>query len=337
LIVHDGVIGAWNKTVGPAIIYESPKTLDAIQKSGDPFVVIVRDKIPLKNLFSTDTRHIRGWVLARCEKDDIFSAFVVTQRRAAVRCVPGIVDDIENGDLKDGDLVAVDGVNGRVYVRPDEETVALFRELHKQPAPPITKEDLPRLAREAMLTATIPDAGPIPPLPPLPDMLDKPEWGGYGGPPVMPPDAPTPGEVKKQIQDAIGVIEKSVTEAKVAIWQAMSLVHIGMFFDRELEPDEVAIVNETVAEEYARLEEEKKIAAEAAPAELEAPEEPSRRSRPRSRGAREAEEPAAATALAEPAADQSEEPAAAQAEPAAVQAEEPPPPAFGESEDPPAA
>lgn len=323
--VHDGLIGAWNKTVGPAIIYESPKTLDTIQKTGDPFILIVPDKIPLKNLFQTDTRHIRGFVLARCEKDDIFTAFVITQRRAAVRCVPGILDDLENGGLKNGDLVAVDGVNGRVYVQPDAETVSLFKELHKQPAPPITKEDLPRLAREAMLTASIPEVA-IPPIPTLPDMLNKNVWPGVGAAPAdYPSDVPTPAEVKAQVEEAIETMVKEVTTAKVAVWQAMALVHVGMFMDRELEPDEVAIVNQTVAEEYALREEEKKIAAAAAPAELEAPEEPKQRARSR-RSAREAEEPAA---------DQAEEVAVAEAEePAATETAEP---AATESEDPPAA
>lgn len=297
MIVHEGLIGAWNKSVGPAIIYESPKTLDIIQKTGDPFIVIVPDKIPLKNLFATDTRHVRGFVLARCEKDDIFSAFVVMQRRAAVRCVPGILDDIASGRLKNGDLVAVDGVNGRVYVQPDEETVAIFQALHEQPAPPITKEDLPRLAREAMLTATIPDPGPVPPVPAMPPMLDKPTWGDTQYPSDYPKDVPSPAEVKKQIQEGIEIAIKSVAEAKLAIWQAMALVHVGMFMDRELEPDEVAIVNQTVAEEYARMEQEK--ASAEPPAAREAPAEPSRRGRSRSRRAPEAEHAQAVEAPAE--------------------------------------
>ncbi len=125
MIVHEGLIGAFNYAIGPALVYESWETLNVIRTTGDPYIVNVPDTIPVKLLFSTDCRRVCGFVLAHCEKDSVFTGYVISQRRASVRCVPGILDDGEDGRLKNGDLIAVDGVNGKVYVQPDAATIAL--------------------------------------------------------------------------------------------------------------------------------------------------------------------------------------------------------------------
>jgi hypothetical protein len=254
LIVHEGLIGAFNYAVGPALIYESPATLNLIHTTGDPYVVIVPDTIPLKALFSCDTRRVRGFVLARCEKDSVFTGFVITQRRAAVRCVPGILEDIQEGRIKNGDLIAVDGVNGQVYVQPDQETIEMFESLRATGAPDITKEHLPRFAREAMQTANIPEIPDMPPTPPMPEMLHKDTWAVAPGPDLLPHDMPTPADIKREIELTIGVAKDTHALAKLKVWQTIALVQIALFRDKPLEPDELEVQQQAVAEELARLE-----------------------------------------------------------------------------------
>lgn len=255
MIVHEGLIGAFNYAIGPALIYESVATLNLIHTSGDPFIVIVPDTIPLKPLFSTDSRRVRGFVLAHCEKDSVFTGFVITQRRAAVRCVPGILDDIKEGRLKNGDLIAVDGVNGKVYVQPDAETIARFEALRDTPQPEVTKEYLPRLAREAMQTANVPEIPPLPPAPDMPEMLMQDKWPGMDGAGShLPSDMPTPPEIKREIEIVLGASKSAYETAKLKTWQTVALVHVSLFRDKPLEPDELEVLNNAVAEEIARLE-----------------------------------------------------------------------------------
>ncbi|MHC4389856.1 MAG: hypothetical protein ACYS22_00900 [Planctomycetota bacterium] len=249
MIVHEGLIGAFNYTVGPALIYESKDTVDLIKATGDPYIVVVPDTIPPRELFSTPMRHVRGFVLAKAEKDDLFTTFLITQKRATVRCVPGILDGLENGDL-----IAVDGVNGKVYVRPDEETFAFFEAHRNQPAPRVNTEHLPRLAREAMQTANIPEIPAMPAFPAMPPMLDKPDWGKGGN---MPADTPTPADIKAMVLDAMDTVVKTYDDTKITVWQAVVSTKIDLFADRDLEPEERELVNQTVVEEYNRLEAEK--------------------------------------------------------------------------------
>lgn len=198
VIVHEGFIAAFNYAIGPALIYESERSLRAIQTTGDPYIVIVPDTIPPRAVCSTDWRRVRGFVLARCEKDNLFTAFVIHQRRAAVRCVPAVLDDVREGRIRNGEPIAVDGVDGKVFVQPDAETIARFEALRLTPQPRVTKEYFPRLAREALQTANVPEIPPLPPRPELPDMLLRDSWQVAPGPNPMPKDVPTPADIRRE-------------------------------------------------------------------------------------------------------------------------------------------
>lgn len=255
MIVHEGLIGAFNYAIGPALIYESQKTLDLIHTTGDPYIVIVPDTIPLKGLFSCDTRRVRGFVLAHCEKDNVFTGFVITQRRASVRCVPAILDDVREGRIKNGDLIAVDGVNGKVFVQPDAETVAHFEALRLTGRPKITKEHLPRLAREAMQTANVPEIMDLPPPPAMPEMLERKTWAapGTSGPNLLPKDMPTPADIKREIELTLEITKDAHRNAKLKTWETVALVQIALFRDEELDAEELEVLAAAVAEEVDRL------------------------------------------------------------------------------------
>lgn len=258
MIVHEGLIGAFNYAIGPALIYESWETLNTIRKTGDPYIVIVPDTIPVKLLFSTDCRRVRGFVLAHCEKDSVFTGYVITQRRASVRCVPAILDDIAEGRLKNGDLIAVDGVNGKVFVQPDAETVARFEALRETPQPKVTTVHIPRLAREGMQTANLPEIPAMPPAPELPDMLMRDTWRVAPGPDPTPKDMPKPADIRREVELVLATAESSYKMAKVTAWQTAALVHVSLFRDELLSPEEIDVLNDAVSDELARLEAEKK-------------------------------------------------------------------------------
>ncbi len=158
-----GFTGAWNYTYGPALIYEGPRSLGAIQRAPDP-VVVVAETLPLSELLIVDIRHIRGFVLARGEDDEVLLSFLIPERRAAVL---GVRDILEHAVPHIP--VIVDGVLGEVYLDPDAETINLYRALRQRGPPPFDRETLPLLVRQvaARMLPKMPMPAPgVPSLPP---------------------------------------------------------------------------------------------------------------------------------------------------------------------------
>ena len=149
----------------------------------------------------------------------------------------------------------VDGVEGKVYVQPDAETVARFEALRGTGQPVITKEHIPRLAREAMQTANV-VLPPMPPPPDIPDMLKEKTWGGEAmkaSLPHLPADMPTPAEILREVNLGIEAAAGAYKLAKFKTWHTIAVVQLCLFRDRALDPDELAIQEKVVEDEIARL------------------------------------------------------------------------------------
>jgi hypothetical protein len=85
-------------------------------------------------------------------------------------------------------------------------------------------------------------------------MMDKDQWPNVGGPSVTPKDAPTPLQIKAEIEYLMKDVASTIELTKIMVWQNVALVKINLFFDRPLEPEEVDVVNDAVAAEVRRLE-----------------------------------------------------------------------------------
>ncbi len=226
------MIGAWNYTMGPALVYRGKKDLTSIQNAREP-VVVIAEQIAFHDIMKVDLRHIRGFVLKGHEQDDILTHFLASEKRAAVRGIETILEDV-----KDGDTVIVDGVSGEVFVNPDAETVARYAELRRRGAPPFAREHLPRLVSQIVRNL------PKQPTPQIPDGMDLPEGAIENI--KAPPDIP------------VEAVENAV------------LGKLIPFVNRALEDDERALVRELIG---AELKKQKEEAAAAAPGEGKAADE----------------------------------------------------------------
>lgn len=229
MIRRTGLIGAWNYTYGPALVYEGKKSLDYIQRSGEP-VVIVAASLPIHELLRVDIRRIRGFVLEKLDNEGIMGIFLAQEKRAAVYNIPNVMADCETGTW-----VIVDGVNGEVYFDPDEETVNRYYELRCAGAPLITKEHLPRLVKQVVRS------------------LPRPE------PPKVPEGMDIPKETLDHMPTDVEVPPEALMNSVIA--------KLSPFVGRAFEEDEKEVIKEAIAAEQAVIKEELKAAAEAAGAD----------------------------------------------------------------------
>ncbi len=135
---------AWNYTIGPALIYEGPSSIDRINTSPLP-VVVIADALPVEELGRIDVNRVYGFVIERCARSDPALVFLSNQHRAAVVRAEGIFDAAHEGQT-----VIVDGVEGRVILDPDGETRAHYETLRRQGPPPRPAGFADELLRDTM-------------------------------------------------------------------------------------------------------------------------------------------------------------------------------------------
>ncbi len=133
MIALHGIPAACNYTVGPALIYTSTKSIDAIYHRKEP-VVVIASYIPLPDLKKIDMKKVRGFVLEHGSPADPTYATYFLEKRATVMGVGEAVDK-----FRPEMPVYVDGVEGTVYLEPDEATVAQFDE-RRQAGSPVLPE-----------------------------------------------------------------------------------------------------------------------------------------------------------------------------------------------------
>jgi hypothetical protein len=144
-----GISGAWNYTIGPAIIYRGPETIDQINLSAMPYVVVA-NTIPLEDIGKIDLHHVYGFVLERGGYGDPARVFYSNQHRATVMKCEGIMEAVQTGDR-----IVIDGVDAKVFLHPDEATVEEYEEKRLKGPPPEPEGFTDELIRAAMEMATI--------------------------------------------------------------------------------------------------------------------------------------------------------------------------------------
>lgn len=145
MITIDGISGAWNYTIGPVVVWEGLKSLDKINFRELPCIVVGK-YIPVEQLAKIDFPRVLGFVLEEGGPGDPTLIIFSNQHRATVLRAAGAV-----AQAKDGETIVVDGVNGKVFFEPDEETLEKYRVLRKQgppPEPPGMIEKLMRVATD---------------------------------------------------------------------------------------------------------------------------------------------------------------------------------------------
>lgn len=142
--VFTGVSGAWNYTLGPALIYRGPSSIDQINLRPMP-VVVVADYIPLEDLARIDMHHVYGFVLEGGGPGDTSRVFYSNQHRATVMQCAGAL-----AAIRDDDLLVVDGVDGKVFVSPDDATVAKYDDLRLKGPPPEPEGFTDQLIKDAL-------------------------------------------------------------------------------------------------------------------------------------------------------------------------------------------
>ncbi|GIW70922.1 MAG: hypothetical protein KatS3mg102_0464 [Planctomycetota bacterium] len=130
MIAIDGIGCAWNYTMGPAFIYDGPGAIDAINQSPMP-VVVIAENIPVEELGRIDLTHVYGFVLEGSSRADPAVVFYSNQHRATVIQARGVLQAVSPGTT-----VVVDGVEGKVFIDPDEPTRQRYEELRRQGPPP---------------------------------------------------------------------------------------------------------------------------------------------------------------------------------------------------------
>ncbi len=144
MIVRTGVGAAWNYTMGPALLYTGRRSIDEIYRQRMP-VVVVAEFIPLADLEKIELTRVYGFVMARGSTTDPEYAFYMSRRKATVLGVATIIADVGAGTR-----VVVDGVNERVYVDPDDETVKLYEELRRRGPGPMSPEKVAEFTRATL-------------------------------------------------------------------------------------------------------------------------------------------------------------------------------------------
>jgi hypothetical protein len=89
--------------------------------------------------------HVYGFVLEAGGAGDPARVFYSNQHRATVMQAKGIL-----AAVKPGDLLVVDGVEAKVYVDPDEATIAKYEELRLKGPPPEPEGFTDQLIRDAI-------------------------------------------------------------------------------------------------------------------------------------------------------------------------------------------
>ena len=135
-----GKSGAWNYTIGPAYIWRGQPSIVETRALHLP-VVIVAQYIPAMELGILDLTRVLGFVIEEGKLGDPSNVFYSSQHRACVIGAKGAL-----GEIQAGQMLVVDGVNGKVFVDPDAETLAKYEELRKKGPPP----EKPGIAAEMM-------------------------------------------------------------------------------------------------------------------------------------------------------------------------------------------
>lgn len=144
-----GLGAAWNFTMGPALIYEGRRSLDAIAKARDP-VVVIAEYIPDEELRKMDKFRVRGFVIEKGSIIDPTYWIYRDENRAAVVAAKDALLYAQNGEA-----VIVDGVRGVVYFGPSPDTVENYAALRKLGPPmkdPILEEVIRTLSSTIMGT-----------------------------------------------------------------------------------------------------------------------------------------------------------------------------------------
>jgi hypothetical protein len=144
MITIDGISGAWNYTIGQILIWEGVKSLDRINTSSMP-VVVVAKYIDLPQLGKVDFNRVLGFVLEEGGPGDPAMIVYSNQHRATVLQAKGAL-----AKAKEGEIVVIDGVAGKVFFEPDEETLKKYEILRKQGPPP----EPPGMVQKLMKVAT---------------------------------------------------------------------------------------------------------------------------------------------------------------------------------------
>ncbi len=145
----EGLSGAWNYTIGPALIYKGVKSIGEINLRALP-VVVVAPYVPLDELGKMDLKHVYGFVLEGGGYGDPTRIFYSNQHRATVMRCEGIL-----AAARPDQTIVVDGVDGKVFLDPDAETLARYNELRKQGPPPEPDGFAEQLVKDAMEMATL--------------------------------------------------------------------------------------------------------------------------------------------------------------------------------------
>jgi len=135
-----GKSGAWNYTIGPAYIWRGQPSIVETRALKLP-VVIVAQYITAMELGILDLTRVLGLVIEEGKLGDPANVFYSSQHRACVIGCKGAL-----GEIRGGQTIVVDGVNGKVFVDPDAETLAKYEELRKKGPPP----EKPGIAAEMM-------------------------------------------------------------------------------------------------------------------------------------------------------------------------------------------
>ena len=139
-----GIGVAWNYTIGPAVVYRDLTTLNIINTSTQPLVVMAHT-LGIEELMRIDMTRARGFVFEEGSRADPTVVFFSNQHRAAVL---GATDVMAH--VKDGDTVIIDGVEGKVFVNPDGETLAHYETLRREGPPPEPPSATDQLLKDAL-------------------------------------------------------------------------------------------------------------------------------------------------------------------------------------------
>lgn len=144
MITIDGISGAWNYTIGPIRIWRGIESLTGINFGLEP-VVVVAKHLPLTELGRIEFTRVLGFVLEEGGPGDPSMMIYSNQHRATVLQAAGAL-----AAAKEGATVVIDGVNGKVFFEPDDETIAKYQELRKKGPPP----EPPGMVEKLMKVAT---------------------------------------------------------------------------------------------------------------------------------------------------------------------------------------
>jgi len=121
--VCKGVGTAWNFTMGPAFVYEGPRSIDTLNFLKMP-VVVLAEYISEEDLNKIEPTRCYGFVFEKGSVIDPAFWWLHDENRASVLTCEGVLSKV-----KPGEEVIVDGIRGRVYLTPDADTRANYERL----------------------------------------------------------------------------------------------------------------------------------------------------------------------------------------------------------------